>query len=471
MIKQVPVSQLRPGMFLQRLDVRWTDHPFWRGSFVLGPDDTQKIAETGIATVWIDTDKGLDALVPAGAEMAFNFDALARPSDDRPGYRENLIENPIDNIGEDKGAEGNDSAQTASRNEPDIEADAPIAQPEVNYIDMPEDVAPAEPALDMPLAMPEVKELAIHEANRLCINATGVLKKLFADIRLGRALDSEQCSAIVKDVVELVMEDPAALILVARLKNHDDYSYMHSVATCTLMVALSRQLGLSHEEQCSAGLAGLTHDVGKLMVPTDLLNKPSPLTPAEYAVVKTHVHHGHSLLLESGVSNKMVLDVCLHHHERLNGTGYPHGLRGAEITLYARMAGICDVYDALTSKRPHRGRVEPGLALRQMISQSGQFDLRVLQAFVKAVGIYPIGSLVRLRSQELAIVVGQDTHSLLRPQVRSFYSLSDRRPLVAAYLSLAEGDNGILQLETPESLGEEVMRHLRKVETVLRADD
>ncbi|MET0335322.1 MAG: HD-GYP domain-containing protein [Rhizobacter sp.] len=409
MIKRVSVSQLRPGMHLQRLEGNWLDHPFWRRSFVLGPAELTAIHNAGIAHAWIDPGKGLDA--EEERQEALTADNLVR-----------------------------------------------LEEPEVSTIEMP--VLP-EPTMPMELATPEVSEMALEEATRLCLNATSVLKKVFADIRLGRALDSEECNSTVRQVVEHVMDDPAALILVARLKNHDDYSHMHSVAVCALMVALARQLGLDRERMCEAGLAGLLHDVGKVLVPVDILNKPGPLTAEEYALVRTHVKQGYELLFTSGSRNDMVLDVCLHHHERMDGSGYPFGLKGKDLSLFAKMAAVCDVYDALTSKRPHRERMEPSTALRLMASHQNQFDSGVLQTFVKTVGIYPVGSLVRLHSSHVAIVVGQDVNDLLRPRVQLFYSLRTASPVDRSYVALAEANDSITSLETPESLGADVMQHLK----------
>jgi HD-GYP domain-containing protein (c-di-GMP phosphodiesterase class II) len=407
MIKQVPVSRLRAGMHLHKLDGRWNDHPFWRRSFVLAAEDVRKVCASGVGHAWIDTDKGLDV-------------------DDCPSTSMRSME----------------------------------LQPEVHAAEVPLPPQPSSAELDGP---------ALDTAMQACTHAVAALRTVFADIRLGKALDAERCTAIVQDVVRHVMGDPAAMILVTRLKNHDDYSHMHSVAVCALMVALARQMGMDARRMREAGLAGLLHDVGKLLVPAEILNKPGPLTPAEYTLVKTHVRRGHALLVESGSRCEMALDVCLHHHERMDGSGYPHGLKGRDLSLFTKMASVCDVYDALTSRRPHRSRQEPGSALRQMAAQPGQFDPMVLQSFVRTVGIYPVGSLVRLRSQQLAIVVAQDIDDLLKPRVKPFFSIVDGQPIDGQQLALAGGSNGIIALETPESLGPEVMKHLGIPVSRLRA--
>jgi putative nucleotidyltransferase with HDIG domain len=220
-----------------------------------------------------------------------------------------------------------------------------------------------------------------------------------------------------------VSRNPGALISLARLKTADDYTYMHSVAVCALMVALARELGMDEAQTRAAGTAGLLHDLGKAVMPLDVLNKPGKLTDAEFAIIRSHPEEGHRLLLQAKSADAVALDVVLHHHEKVDGSGYPKRLRGDEISIFAKMGAVCDVYDAITSNRPYKAGWDPAESVRKMAEWSqGHFDPRVFQAFVKSIGIYPIGSLVLLSSGRLGVVTEQGRKSLLTPQVKVFFS-------------------------------------------------
>jgi putative nucleotidyltransferase with HDIG domain len=326
------------------------------------------------------------------------------------------------------------------------------------------DVAPPAPpatsaVIDVPApkeSPPALRPMAeeLHQAAAICRRGRDAVQAMFHEARLGRALDTERCLPLVDEISGSVMRNPGALVSLARLKTQDDYSYMHSVAVCALMVALARQLGHDDEACRRAGLAGLLHDIGKAVMPLEVLNKPGKLTEAEFGVIRTHPERGHALLAEAGGAPADAMDVCLHHHERVDGTGYPHRLAGERLSLLARMGAVCDVYDAITSNRPYKAGWDPAESIAKMASWKGQFDDAVFAAFVKSLGIYPTGSLVRLASGRLAIVVEQNARALTAPVVKVFFSTRAQMHQPPERLDLAQAARDrIVGRESPAAWG------------------
>jgi putative nucleotidyltransferase with HDIG domain len=246
---------------------------------------------------------------------------------------------------------------------------------------------------------------------------------MFEEARMGKSVDVGGARQLVEEISDSVARNPGALISLARLKTVDDYTYLHSVAVCAMMVALAKQLRMSEADIRLAGLAGLMHDLGKAVMPMAVLNKPGKLTEAEFTIIKSHPVEGHKLLLTGDQVDDVVLDVCLHHHEKMDGSGYPRGLSGNDISIFAKMGAVCDVYDAITSNRPYKTGWDPAESLRKMAEwANGHFDPVVFQAFVKTMGIYPVGSLVRLTSGRIGVVIEQTERSLTTPRIKVFFS-------------------------------------------------
>jgi HD-GYP domain-containing protein (c-di-GMP phosphodiesterase class II) len=200
------------------------------------------------------------------------------------------------------------------------------------------------------------------------------------------------------------------------------------------------------------GLAGLLHDIGKMAVPDPVLTKPSKLSDDEYAIVREHSQCGYDLLVASPDAPAIAAEVVLHHHERFDGTGYPHRLKGEEISLYARMGAICDVYDAITSDRPYSDAWAPGQSIEHMLESEGQFDPKLLDVFIRSIGIYPVGTLVRLRSNRLGIVVAENKREPMYPKVKAFYAVREHAMIKPEAVTTGPSlrDDGIVRRELPE---------------------
>ncbi|WNW13486.1 HD-GYP domain-containing protein [Pseudomonas sp. DTU_2021_1001937_2_SI_NGA_ILE_001] len=321
------------------------------------------------------------------------------------------------------------------------------------WIDISRGKAPdAPPAGD---TAPTSLEKELQRARQICGRARQLVMAMFDEAKMGRAMNVEDIGLLVDEIASSIMRHPHALISLSRLKNSDEYTYMHSVAVCALMVALARRMGLDEEQVRDAGVAGLMHDVGKMMMNPEILNKPGRLTDDEFQAMKSHPEAGLKILQETCRVTRAVLDVCLHHHEKFDGSGYPHGLAGDEISIFARMGAVCDVYDAVTSDRPYKKAWCAARAIREMAGWKGHFDDQVFQHFVKTVGIYPIGALVRLESERLAVVMEQSEHSLLTPRVKVIMSARTRRPLEhrTLHLGKAQDTDSIVRIESPEQWG------------------
>ena len=381
MLKKVSVDELRLGMYLHALCGPWVDHPFWKSRFELTrASDLASLRGSSVRECWIDVSKGVDVAL-----------AAAEPAP--------VVESPV-----------------------------------VIAVEPHPAAAPAEP----PAAVTLGDELG--RAAALVSQSRAQMAALFQEARMGNALQAEDCMPLVADITESVWRNPGALISLARLKTHDDYSYMHSVAVCALMVSLARQLDQSEAQAREVGLAGLLHDMGKAMMPLEILNKPGKLTAAEFEIIKSHPRRGHDLLMGGTATPAVALDVCLHHHERPDGKGYPFGLSDAVLSQAARMGAVCDVYDAISSNRPYKEGWDPADSVSRMTAwaQAGQFDLKVFAAFVKSLGVYPVGSLVRMRSSRLAVVVEQSATQLLRPWVKVFFSTKTQLPVTVELLDTSD---------------------------------
>jgi len=400
MLKRVKTEDVRLGMFLHKLEGSWLSHPFWKSKFLLeDPDQLADLKSSAVEWVQIDIAKGHD--VAAAPQRP-----TSRPDADR---RQQIL--------------------VRARQAHDDRAVARVLPTSASAFD-PLSKAPRSFGAELPVA------------TALARRSTKVMQAVFSQARLGKAIKIATLAPMVDEISSSIQRNPHAFSGMARLKKTSDYLYSHALSVCALMINLAQQLNLGPEQMRQAGLAGLLMDIGMGHVPQEIYDKSGTLTAAEEAIVHGHTTLANEFLTIGGEMPEAVLDVCLHHHERMDGNGYPDGLAGEQISLFARMAAICDAYDAMTSRRPHKVGMDPSVALVELGAMTDRFDPQLLEAFVKGVGIYPIGSLVRLGSDRLAVVYDQNAHDLTQPRVRAFYAIDQRGYMRPEDIDLATSSGG-----------------------------
>jgi len=361
MLKKVDASQLRVGMFIHDLDCGWMEHPFVRNSFLISKhDEIGKIHAAGIRGVTIDCARGLDVHAA-----------------------------------------------------PTLEEAAAVTEAEVTAI------------AARPLAPPARTTLAEEFDRAVAIRkqAAGLVRTVMADARLGKAVELDKVTPVVENITASILRNASALLGLSVIKNKDDYTFLHSVSVCTLLVAFCRSRKMDAETIYQAGIGGLLHDTGKALVPDHILNKPGRLTDEEFDVVRRHPKDGYDILCRTPSIGAIPLDITLHHHERRDGTGYPDKQAADGISELAQMAAIVDVYDAITADRCYHKGMPAAEALRKMYEWSKfHFNPELMQEFMRCVGIYPVGTLVLLESGRLGVVVEPHESSLLTPKVNVFYN-------------------------------------------------
>lgn len=401
MTRKIAVADLRVGMYVQDLNCGWMDHPFLRKEIALTREDQiARIRDAGIREVYIDPARGLDG----------------------PGLDA-------------------------------VEADVAIEREMIAF-------AEAERPQPRQTSFREEAETAKKiqgEANRL-------IRDLMQDVRLGRQIDSERIEPVVENITQSILRNGGALLSLCRIKNKDDYTFQHSVSVCGLQTAFCRALQMGHGDIHEAGIGGLLHDIGKTRVPDEILNKPGRLTDDEFTQMKCHVVESRRILEQTPGISAIAVQVAAQHHERHDGSGYPLGLKGEEISQMGQMAAIVDVYDAITSDRCYHKGLEPNEAMRK-IFEWGKFHFNpvLVHAFTRCIGIYPTGSLVRLDSDRLAVVIGQCEGNLLQPLVRVIHCARRNRPLSPVELDLSRpgaGGDRIMRYEKPETWGIDIASHL-----------
>jgi putative nucleotidyltransferase with HDIG domain len=395
MIKKITIEQLTLGLYVHDLNCGWMDHGFLRNRFLIKTSSQlEKIQALGIRELYIDTSKGHDVRsAPTESEVTQKLErSLSHMAD-----------------------------QTVSEQAPTTST---LAQERLH-------------------------------AKRIHGEAIKVVSTLMEDVRLGQQIDVERASPVISSMVDSIFRNRNALLGLTRIRNMDQYTFEHSVNVAVLMVSFARALELEQSVIEHIGLGALLHDIGKIRVPNEILNKPGRLTDDEFVIMRKHVVYSHDILARVPGLPQPALAVAAEHHERIDGTGYPHGLQQTAISYYGQMAAVVDVYDAITSDRVYHRGLEPHKALRKLLEWSQyHFTTELVQQFIRCVGIYPIGTLVKLKSQRLGVVVAAGQDGPLYPIVRIIMDARHRRYLqiqdVNLYHDHQQHGDCIVNVELPQ---------------------
>ncbi len=387
MIKEVNIQDLRVGMYVEKLGISWFNHPFARNKFrITKESEIEQIKECGIVTLKINTKKAVDV------------------------------------------------APLEEKNDQEDEIFA------VEKVEKQDDISWTE---QEPVPLKEEMErcVEIYQENLPLIH------KLVDDVKKGGKIDSRSVNDSVDQLVESVFRNRYAAVTLSKLKTYDEYTFTHSINVSIFALALGRQLNLSREQLKVLGAGAMLHDIGKASIPEDILNKPGPLTEAEFRIMKTHPNLGTRHLKSVENVQKEILQCILNHHEKINGTGYPQKLKSAAIGDFAKMISIADSFDAITSTRVYQKGTLAHNALKIIFSLRGEhFYPPFVERFIQVVGIYPVGTVVKLNTNEIGIVTTINPSNLLHPDITLITDEKGEKTDATRYIRLCEEYKKIPQL-------------------------
>lgn len=389
MIKKISIEDLIPGMYVHDLNCGWMEHPFLTNTFLVdGKARIAKIRSLGVQELYIDTERGLDLPYAPTIEEV-----------------EEKLQQQMDNLGEEE--------------EETLES----------------------------ISLGNLREEA-PRAKKLHFEANQIIQTLMRDVRIGAAVEIGRMEQLTESMIDSIFLNQSAMLPLTALKRHDTYTFEHSVSACALMIAFARRLGMSRQIIRDLALGALMHDVGKAKIPDSILNKPGPLTDLEFARMKQHAIYSVEILEKAGNVSSIALQIAAQHHERYDGSGYPKKLKNEGLSIYGKMASIVDVYDAISSNRVYHRGMRPSEALKKLLEWSEfHFDPKLVHSFIRAIGIYPSGSLVRLESGRLAVVRNQNESNLLRPVVTVIYHTHKMQYLPPQQIDLTSGADKIVSYE------------------------
>jgi HD-GYP domain-containing protein (c-di-GMP phosphodiesterase class II) len=388
-VKQIPTEDLAVGMYVSRLDRPWLETPFlFQGFTIKSPEEIKQI-QRFCRHVFVEqtavSSKGLPGSTkPRDSKSG---EKEKRPWRDRFSWLFPRVWNRLGDRSKEEAAPG------------DFYSDAVTL----------------------------VEELP--EAKQILTNASSLLIETMEAIRKGGKLDVQVLESAVNPMMESLLRNRDAMTWLSRIKRTDDYTYGHSVSCAIYAIAFGRHLGLSKDDLKTLGLGGLLLDVGKTKIPKELLCKLGTLSNSEVQLMRRHVEFGEEILSEVDGMDRQVIEMVRFHHERYEGSGYPYGLKGPDIPVFARIAGIVDFFDAMTTPRPYAGPISAYDAMRELHNRlDTEFQSEMVEHFVRAIGMFPNGALVELSTGEVGIVVDQNRVRRLRPKIMVVLG-ADKKPM------------------------------------------
>ncbi|MEZ5528885.1 MAG: HD-GYP domain-containing protein [Porticoccaceae bacterium] len=399
---RVPASGLKLGMFVAELDRPWLETPFLLQGFVIRhPSEIRKLQEY--------------------CEHVFVEKEGRLWGDKKDPFRANFGL-PKRNI------HSHDDSGMSRRAQSGTQKKSPL------------DIMLASP--EHPLVRPVEEE---HPVARKAYEAAHhTVENLLEQARLGNAIDTETAREVVTDCVDSILRNPHALLWMAKIKHADQYTMEHCLNVCILAVAFGRHLRLPKDDLVKLGIGGMLHDVGKMRVPPEILNKPAKLTAEEFEIIKTHTEEGRKLLMKSRGSLSVAVDVAINHHERMDGKGYPRGLFARELSSYSRIISIVDSFDAMTSDRCYDGSRSTLDALKEIYAKRGtQFDEDLSLEFIQLMGPYPPGTIVELNNGYVGIVLSSQERKRHLPTVKLVLD-HEKQPLGEESIDLRDVQLGSL---------------------------
>jgi len=377
MIKKIPIAKLKVGMYVINLNADWIPHgPKNKEGKITQEKVVQDITKLGIKDLYIDTNRGLDC----------------------------------------------------NEGQPEVEV-------EESRQKMMEKVA------ELPLApMPKTSLFSEAKvASKVHKEAKVLVSQALLDAKFGKAVDLVAVDALASSLVGSVLRNKDALMCLSSLRDKDAYLMEHSVNLSVLMTSFGSHLGLPEKVMREAAMGALLHDLGKVMIPNEVLQKPGKLTPEEFEIMKSHVFYSRKILEETPGVPELAIIVASQHHEKMDGSGYPQGLKGDQISKHGRMVGIVDVYDAVTADRCYHKGMTAHQALKKLLEWSGNhLDPELVVQFIRCVGIYPVGSLVELKSGKVGVVLSQNDKLQKAPLIRVMYNLKNKCYVMMEDIDLAK---------------------------------